>query len=125
METTRENNVKLGAVFFSQIFMIFTFIGISTSTTTSTLVPESNYKNCPCVETDVYHTNWTIRANTTKSQKCRPGAIGMASWSCDLNANGCFFRTKQPNFSDCQSKELREIANDVYLGFYIAYCSFD
>ena len=117
---------RLRVVYISQILMFFKLIGITTSTTTSTLVPESNHKNCPCVETDIYHTNWTIRANSTKSQNCRPGAIGMASWSCDLNDNGCYFRTKQPNFSDCQSKELREIANNVNFNFHthsIGWCN--
>lgn len=61
----------------------------------------------------MYHVNWTIRANTTKTQTCRPGAQGTASWSCDLIANQCSLRTKQPNFDDCQSQELQEIADEI------------
>lgn len=77
--------------------------------------PESTPENnCSCIETDIYHVRWIIEANTTKLQPCRLGAIGNASWACDLTTNKqCRLRTPQPDFSECQSLELVKIGEDV------------
>ncbi len=85
--------------------------------TTSTSIPLQPADGCTCVETDIYHVNWTIQANTTMVQRCRQDAVGTASWSCDFDDHNnnarCKVRTRQPNFSYCQSTELATIDSNV------------
>ena len=65
------------------------------------------------MKVDQYHTFWVIEADEIEIQPCRDGATGNVSWACDYVNGQCQLRTSQPDYSDCRSKEIDDILDEV------------
>jgi len=65
---------------------------------------------------DTYNVTWTTNQLETMEKNCSEGVIeatGKSYWTCGYENGQYKFINSQPDYSQCQSRELIEIINSV------------
>jgi len=89
-------------------------IKIATKRTTIKATQQPIDVGCYCTQYDHYGSVWILPVNETSIQRCKEGAVGIMTWTCDFyQDNSCQFYPSQPDYSLCHSLELQSLSNDV------------